>query len=328
MKRALAGIQPSGKIHLGNYFGSIKQHLQLQEEVDSNFYFIANFHSLTTMKDPEVQLQNTRDVALTYLSLGVDPKKALLYRQSDIPEIPEVALLLSMVTGMGELKRNHSFKDKTSKGIDSSVGLFYYPILMAADILSMQADLVPVGKDQKQHLEITRDIATHFNTSFQTVLTLPEAKYSQAPIVPGTTYNRETKLPQKMSKSYHNIIDIFAEGKILKKTIMGIETSTVPMSEEMPLENDIVYSLYSLFASQEEQLEMAEKYKSPNYGYGHAKKELLIKIDNYFAPYRENRRSFTDDQVEDILQIGAKKARIISRQTLERMREVMGIPNK
>ena len=326
MKKILAGIQPSGQIHLGNYFGSIKQHLNFQKEFGSAYYLIANLHSLTSIKDPSIQSQNTLEIALAYLALGVHPENSILYRQSDVPEIANIALLLSMVTSVNTLKRNHSFKDKTTKGIVPSVGLFYYPILMAADILSMQTDIVPVGKDQKQHIEITRDIATHFNTIYRPVLTLPEAAYNAAELIPGTTYNSETKLPVKMSKSYHNTIDIFAEGKELKKSVMGIETSSISIHEAMPVENDIIYKLYSLFASEEEQLEMSEKYKSSSYGYGHAKKELLHKIDIYFLPYREKRKQLNLAEVEDILQNGAQKARKITKEVLEKMQAAVGIP--
>ncbi len=325
MARILSGVQPSGKLHLGNYFGALKQQIDLQQGNEC-YYFIANLHSLTSIKDPETLRANTQDIATAYLALGLDPHKATLYRQSDVPEITEIALLLSMVIGMGELERCHAYKDKTERGIMPSVGLFYYPILMAADILSMQADVIPVGGDQKQHLELTRNIAVHFNATYGEVFKLPKAKYSPTPKVYGTRYTKN-KVPLKMSKSYGNTIETFATEKQLKKVVMGIETDTFPMEAELSTENCLVFSLYKLLACENEQLEMQEKYKRKDYGFGHAKKELLAKILAYFADARQKKAELetNSDLVEEVLRNGAKKARVIAAETLEKVRAACGV---
>src|SRR5438128_2708255 len=219
-KRILSGIQPSSKLHLGNYFGAIKQHIALQEEGDA-FYFIANYHALTTLQDPQRLRELTLDVAIDYLALGLSPDKATLFKQSDVPEVTELTWLLSTVTGMGLLERAHSYKDKVAKGIPAKVGLFTYPVLMAADILIYQSDIVPVGADQVQHIEMTQDMAGYFNTTYGEVFKRPEAQQSETPKVPGTD-------GQKMSKSYNNTIEIFAEGSALKRSVMGIVTDSTP----------------------------------------------------------------------------------------------------
>ena len=328
-KRVLSGIQPSGKLHLGNYFGAVKRQIELQSGLEC-FYFIADFHSLTTVHDAEVLKNNIKELALAYLALGVDPEKTALYRQSDVPEIPEIALLLSMVVGMGELERCHAYKDKTAKGIKPNVGLFYYPILMAADILSMQPDFVPVGADQEQHVQLTRDLAVHFNSAYgNAVLNLPKAVYGSTPKIYGTTLDAEGR-PLKMSKSYGNTIDIFASEKELKKTIMGIQTNSQSMEEELNTDSCLIYSLYSLFATKDECQVMKENYRHPSYGYGHAKKELLEKVLDYFAEARDKRaeleaRKDSECYVEDILHKGSEKARYYARKTLDIMREACGL---
>src|SRR5580704_13290762 len=230
-KRILSGVQPSGKLHLGNYFGAVKHHIALQDEGQC-FFFIANYHALTTIQDRATLLANTRDVALDYLALGLDPEKVAFFRQSDVPEVAELSWILATVTNIGLLERAVSYKDKIDKGIEASVGLFTYPVLMAADILIYRSNLVPVGKDQVQHLEMTCDMAVKFNRAFAEVF--PEPK----PFVP--KQENRAKVPgtdgQKMSKSYGNTIDVFAEGKALEKSVMGIKTDSTPLGQ--PLDPD------------------------------------------------------------------------------------------
>ena len=338
--RFLSGVQPSGKLHLGNYFGAIKQHIALQEEGEC-FYFIADYHALTTLgeavradaeaaKDAkrkprgpaEILRENVRDVALDYLALGLDPKKATFYRQSDVPEVAELAWILSTVTGMGLLERAHSYKDKIAKGISPSVGLFTYPILMAADILIVRSHMVPVGQDQVQHLEMTRDMAGYFNQTFGVELfPLPAERLDVGAKVPGTD-------GQKMSKSYGNVIDIFAEGKALKKQVMGIVTdSTTPEAPKDP-ETRTPYVLYKLLATADEANELAARYRAGGMGDGEAKQMLLAKIDAFFGPFRDKRKKLVADPgyVEDVLRDGAKRARAEAVKTMELVREATGFP--
>ena len=330
-KRILSGVQPSGKLHLGNYFGAVKQHIELQQQGQC-FFFIANYHALTTVQDAareakrkpsDVLAENTRDVALDYLALGLDPNVATFFRQSDVPEVTELAWILATVTNMGLLERAVSYKDKLDKGIEATVGLFTYPVLMAADILIYRSHLVPVGKDQVQHLEMTSDMAVKFNRAFAEVFPEPQ------PFIPkGET---QAKVPgtdgQKMSKSYGNTIEIFAEGKALEKTVMGIKTSSLAMGQPLAPEGDTVYALYSLFATDEEKAALAADYRAGKIGYGGAKKLLKGKIDNHFAPFREKRRELAKEPatVEDILQMGAKKARAEAQKTMDMVRKATGL---
>jgi tryptophanyl-tRNA synthetase len=318
-KRILSGIQPSSKLHVGNYFGAIKQHIDLQEEGDA-FYFIANYHALTTVQDAKRLRELTIDVALDYLALGLSPEKAILFRQSDIPEVTELAWLLSTVTGMGLLERAHSYKDKLAKGIPARVGLFIYPVLMAADILIYQSDLVPVGADQVQHIEMTQDMAGYFNTTYEEVFKRPEARQSETPKVPGTD-------GLKMSKSYNNTIEIFSEGGELKKAVMGIVTDSTPVESPKDPDTNTVFQLYKIFAEKEELEEMRQRYLAGGYGYGEAKKALLAKIDAYFAPARERRKRLVKnlDYVEDVLRKGAMRAREEASNTLKRARRACGL---
>src|SRR5438876_4247280 len=251
-KRILSGVQPSGKLHLGNYFGAIKQHIALQQEAEC-FYFIADYHALTTVQDADILRQHVRDVALDYLALGLDPNKAVFFRQSDVPEVTELAWMLSCVTNTGLLERAHSYKDKLDKGIEASVGLFTYPVLMAADILIYRSHLVPVGEDQVQHLEMTRVMAGKFNRTDGDISTLPKPRLvPHGAQVPGTD-------GQKMSKSYGNTIDIFAEGKALKKAVMGIVTDSTPVEAPKDPDKDTVFALYSLLATDAERAALAER---------------------------------------------------------------------
>lgn len=318
-RRILSGVQPSGKLHLGNYFGAVRQHIALQNEAPC-FYFIADYHSLTTIQDAQMLRENSRDVALDYLALGLDPDKAVFFRQSDVPEVTELAWILSTVTNMGLLERAVSYKEKIEKGIDASVGLFLYPVLMAADILIYRSHLVPVGKDQVQHIEMTRDIAGKFNQTFGKVFPIPDYRLDKESKVPGTD-------GQKMSKSYGNTIEIFAEGNPLKKAVMGIVTDSTPVEAPKDPDKCNVFALYSLFATDEEKAALAERYRAGGMGYGVAKTMLLEKINAFFGPARAKRKELAANPaaVEDVLKRGAQKARAEARQTMALVREAVGM---
>jgi tryptophanyl-tRNA synthetase len=333
-KRILSGVQPSGKLHLGNYFGAIRQHIELQNEGEC-FYFIADYHALTTVRDNAERMasegqrpprpadllrQFTHDVALDYLALGLDPEKAIFFRQSDVPEVCELAWILSTVTNMGLLERATSYKDKIDKGIEASVGLFTYPVLMAADILIYRSHVVPVGHDQVQHLEMTADMAGKFNRAFSNVFPEPAPRLTKESKVPGTD-------GQKMSKSYNNTIEIFAEGKTLKNAVMGIKTDSTPMGQPLNPEGCNVFALYSLFAADSEKTALAEQYRSGAIGYGGAKKLLLEKITAHFGPAREKRKQLAahPEQVEEVLRKGAERARAEARKTMALVREAVGM---
>jgi tryptophanyl-tRNA synthetase len=317
--RILSGVQPSGKLHLGNYFGAVKQHIELQTQGEC-FYFIANYHALTTIQDAARLAENTRDVALDYVALGLDPAQAAFYRQSDVPEVAELAWILSTVTNMGLLERAVSYKEKIDKGIEASVGLFTYPILMAADILIVRSNIVPVGKDQVQHLEMTADIAGKFNRAFGDIFPIPRPQLDKESKVPGVD-------GQKMSKSYGNTIDIFAEGKALEKTVMSMKTDSTPLGQPLDPEKCNVFALYSLFASEDEKQAMAADYRAGRIGYGHAKKQLKAKIDAYFEPFRAKRKELAErpDTVEDVLRAGAHKARNEASATIDLVRKATGL---
>ena len=333
-RRILSGVQPSGKLHLGNYFGAVRQHLALQHEAEA-FYFIADYHALTTIRETAQQLaegtkkpvdpaellrQYTRDVALDYLALGLDPDKAIFFRQSDVPEVTELAWILSTVTNMGLLERAVSYKDKVEKGIEASVGLFFYPVLMAADILIYRSHLVPVGQDQVQHIEMTQDIAGRFNRAFAEVFPIPNYRLDKGAKVPGTD-------GQKMSKSYGNTIDIFAEGKPLQRAVMGIKTDSTPLGSPLNPDTCNVFTLYSLFATEPEKAELAQRYRAGTIGYGDAKKLLLEKINAHFAAAREKRKQLAadPDHVEGVLRRGAQRARAEAQQTMALVRQAVGM---
>jgi tryptophanyl-tRNA synthetase len=337
-KRILSGVQPSGKLHLGNYFGAIKQHIALQDEGEC-FYFIADFHALTSIGDtqpdpkqrgPQIRAA-VRDVALDYLALGLDPAKVAFFRQSDVPEVTELAWIFATVTGMGLMERAHSYKDKIAKGLTPMVGLFTYPILMAADILIYRSHVVPVGQDQVQHLEMTRDIAGYFNNAYGVeVFPLPKERLDRGAKVPGTD-------GEKMSKSYGNTIDIFAEGKPLKQAVMGIKTDSTPQDQPKDPTNNTVVTLYNLFATPEESAKLESLFRNPMedaaardgkpFGYGHAKTMLLDKVNGTFGPFRERRRELAarPDYVEDVLREGATKARAEAQATMDLVRSATGI---
>jgi len=320
--RILSGVQPSGNLHLGNYFGAIRQHIALQELPDSErFYFIADYHALTTVQDAAELRLNTRNVAIDYLALGLDPRLSTFFRQSDVPEVLELTWLLGVVTGMGLLERAVSYKDKVAKGLKPNVGLFTYPVLMAADILIYKSNLVPVGQDQVQHIEMTQDMAGYFNQTFKTsVLVRPEARLNDTPKVPGVD-------GEKMSKSYGNTIDLQMDEKELKKVIMSIKTDSTPVALPKNPEACNVFTLYSLFATDEEREALAARYKAGGMGYGEAKKMLLEKVVAYFAPYRQKRAELLANpgHVDEVLRQGAAKARAIASQTLEEAKRACGL---
>ena len=318
--RILTGIQPSGKLHWGNYFGAMKSMFDLQEKGE-NFMFIANFHAMTTVRDGAALREATKDVALDYLACGLDPQKTVMYRQSDVPEVQELAWYLSCLTPMGLLERCHSYKDKMAHGFDATHGLFAYPVLMAADILIMNADLVPVGKDQKQHLEVTRDLAQKFNNAYGEIFKLPDAYIPETvATIPGTD-------GQKMSKSYHNTIGLFEAAGAIKKKVMGIVTDSKTMEEPKEPEGNSIYELYKLFATSGEVETMASNFRAGNYGYGHAKKELLAAYHRLFDPFRERREALVKDpdSLEDILRAGAQKARAAAAPIMEKVRSAVGL---
>lgn len=319
-KRVLSGIQPSGSLHIGNYFGAMKQYLELQEENES-FIFIANYHALTTIKDKEKLKENTLDVALSYIAIGLDTEKVTLFKQSDVPEVCELSWILSTITPMGLLERCHSYKDKIANGISPDHGLFAYPVLMASDILIYKSDIVPVGKDQKQHVEVTRDIAIKFNNIYGDILKIPDVRIKdETAVVPGID-------GRKMSKSYDNHIILFDDEKNIKKRIMSIVTDSTPLEEPKDPDKCNVFSLYKLFATKDEIEKMRENYTKGGYGYGTAKKELLSKFMEYFEKPRKKYFELKNnlDYVETILKKGAEKARETAIKTLNEVRQAVGL---
>lgn len=328
--RVLSGVQPSGKLHIGNYFGAIKQFVDLQRRAEA-LYFIADLHALTTVRDPARMSELTRDVALDYLALGLDPERAILFKQSDIPEVCELSWILSTVTPMGLLERAHSYKEKTAKGISADHGLFAYPVLMAADILAYGSDVVPVGKDQKQHLEITRDIAVKFNQTYapgfdpqtgaNAILKLPEALIMEdRAVVPGVD-------GEKMSKTYGNTIDIFAPEKMLKKGVMGIVTDSTPVEAPKDPEPNTIFQLLKLVSTPDEIARTADEFRRGGTGYGEFKKRLLEKLLATFETARKRRVELErePERVDEVLRGGAERARTLARPIMERVRAATGL---
>src|SRR5213082_177096 len=301
--RILSGIQPTGILHIGNYFGMMRPAIALQAEGDT-FYFIADYHALTTIDNPETLRENSRRIALDFLACGLDPERGALFRQSDVPQVAELAWILSTVTPKALLERATSYKDKIARGLPASAGLFTYPVLMAADILIYESDLVPVGKDQKQHLEMTRDIALKFNETFGGDLRLPEPHIQPATeTVPGID-------GQKMSKSYGNTIDIFGDEKEMRKRVMSIVTDSSPVDAPKDPETSTIVQLYGLVASKEEVDDMREQFRKGGHGYGDFKKQLFEKLWDYFAPMRKRRDEILrhENYIDSVLQQGAKRA--------------------
>ncbi|MDA0576955.1 MAG: tryptophan--tRNA ligase [Verrucomicrobia bacterium] len=318
--RILSGIQPSGKLHLGNYFGMMKPALALQAEGEV-YLFIANYHALTTVTDPALLRRQTLDVALDFLACGLDPARTVFFRQSEIPEVTELSWLLSTVTPMGLLERCHSYKDKTARGIPATHALFAYPVLMAADILAYQSNVVPVGRDQKQHVEVTRDIATKFNNQFGPIFTIPTPSIrDDVAVVPGID-------GQKMSKSYDNHIELFGTEKETRARVMRIVTDSTPL--EAPKNPDAcnVFALYRLLATPTQAGALADRYRAGGMGYGEAKKALFSVLWETLAPYRQRRQELEQDLagVEAVLAQGAERARGAARKTLSAARLAMGL---
>ena len=321
-KRVLSGTKPTGdSLHLGNYFGALQQFVLLQDEYTDALYFIADYHSMTTVRDGALRRRYTTNVALDYLAAGIDPERAILFRQSDIPEVCELTWMLTTVTPMGMLERAHAYKAAKDQGRNVDHGLFTYPVLMAADILLYGADIVPVGQDQKQHVEMTRDMAQRFNHAYDCeALILPEPYIMEdTAIVPGTD-------GRKMSKSYDNTIQMFAPKKALKKSVMGIQTDSTPVED--PKDPDAaIFQVWNLLATPAERETMADRARSGGLGYGDVKKELLERILDYFGPMRERRESYSSrpDEVEEILVAGAERARSIAEVVLEGCRQASGL---
>ena len=318
-KRVLSGVKPSGALHLGNYFAAIRQHIALQDGNDGR-YFIADYHSMTTVFDADERRRYALDIALDYLALGLDPERAILYRQSDLPEVCELTWALASVTAMGLLERAHAYKDAIAKDLPIETGLFAYPLLMAADILIHEADLVPVGQDQKQHLEMTRDMAQRFNNRYGDVLKLPEP-YILADVatIPGTD-------GRKMSKSYGNTIEMFASQKALRRQVMGIVTDSTPVCE--PKDPELaLYQLWNLFASGDEREELRERCLRGGQGYGDVKKDLLSRVMDHFGSARKRREELAarPDTLEEVLSDGARRSRESTGPLVEAVRRVAGL---
>jgi len=319
--RILSGIQPSGALHLGNYFGMMKPSIELQDKGEA-FYFIADYHSMTSLFDAAERRRNTMDVALDFLACGLDPKKSVFFRQSDVPEVTELTWILSTVTPMGLLERATSYKDKVAKGISPNHGLFAYPVLMAADILIYDSNLVPVGQDQKQHLEITRDIAVKFNEQYGETFVIPEAQIrGEVAKVPGTD-------GEKMSKSYGNTIEIFGDEKTLRKKVMSIKMdSRTPQEPKPDADQNLAIQLIKLLMPPAQAKEMEDRLRAGGFGYGDLKKVLFESYWIYFAGARARRAELAADQayVNGVLADGAAKARSLARKVLERARKASGL---
>lgn len=320
-KTILSGIQPSGRLHIGNYFGAMKQHIRLQEEGEA-FYFLANYHSLTSVNNGHQLEQFTMDVVLDYLALGLDPDKCAFFAQSDVPQTTELAWILGCLTPVSMMEKGVSYKDKVAQGLGANIGLFTYPILQAADILIYHADLVPVGEDQKQNIEICRDLAGKLNRQYnRELLRIPEEYIVKSvAIVPGID-------GRKMSKSYNNTIEIFDEGASLKKRVMSIQTDSADLNDPKDPDNCNVFSLIRLFGNEEMIHQTARKYREGGYGYGHAKKELLSLINDYFGEAREKRKTLEKDldYVRDVLREGGNKARARAESVMEPIRSATGL---
>jgi len=322
MARYLTGIQPSGTLHIGNYFGALRPAVELQE-LGEAFYFIADYHALTTLQNPAELRENVHGVALDFLACGLDPEKVCFFRQSDVPLVTELAWILSTVTPMGLLERCHSYKDKIARGLSASHGLFAYPVLMAADILLYESDVVPVGQDQKQHLEVTRDVAAKFNEIYGQILKIPEARIrEEVATVVGLD-------GQKMSKSYGNTIEIFAPEKALRKKVMGIVTDSTPVEAPKDPSSSIILQLYRLFATPEQVESMIQSFRAGGTGYGEYKKQLFEVLWNAFEPMRKRRSELQADLgfVESVLRRGAERALTTAEQTMAKVRSAVGLLN-
>ncbi len=318
--RVLSGIQPSGIPHIGNYFGMMRPAVELQDQGET-FLFIADYHALTTQPGPEDLRKQVEGIAIDFLACGLNPGKTVFFRQSDVPQVAELTWILSTITTVGVLERAHSYKDKIARGFTPNSGLFIYPVLMAADILIYQSTLVPVGKDQKQHLEITRDLAIKFNNIYGEIFTVPEAGIRESvAVVPGVD-------GQKMSKSYDNTIPIFGAQKTTRRKIMSIVTDCKELAEPKDPKNCNVVALFKLFANENQLKAMRDNYRAGNYGYGHAKQELFELMWEYFEPMRQRREELADNlgYVRDILNKGGEKASAEAEKTMSKVRKAVGL---
>jgi tryptophanyl-tRNA synthetase len=318
--RILSGIQPSGALHIGNYFGMMRPAVALQGEGEA-LYFVADYHALTSLRDPEMLRANSRRVALDFLACGLDPERATLFRHSDVPQVTELAWILSTIAPMGLLERAHSYKDKLARGMSANVGLFSYPILMAADILIYDSDIVPVGKDQKQHIEMTRDLAVKMNETYGDIFKLPQPRIQSATeTVPGID-------GQKMSKSYGNNIDIFGDEKEMRRRVMSIVTDSLAVDAPKDPTISTIFKLYALVASNDEIAEMRERFVKGGTGYGDLKKQLFEKLWEYFAPMRKRREEILKDKsyIDNVLAHGATRANQIANRVMDRVRKAVGL---
>ncbi|MEP6956610.1 MAG: tryptophan--tRNA ligase [Chthoniobacterales bacterium] len=318
--RILSGIQPSGVLHIGNYFGMMRPAIALQAEGEA-FYFVADYHALTSLHDAVALRAHSRRVALDFLACGLDPERSAFFLQSAVPQVAELAWILSTVTPMGLLERCHSYKDKTTRGMTASAGLFTYPVLMAADILIYDSDLVPVGKDQKQHLEVTRDVAIKMNETFGEIFKLPESRIqTTTATVPGLD-------GQKMSKSYGNTIEIFGEEKETRKRVMSIVTDSTPVEAPKNPDESVIVQLYSLFAEPAEVAAMHDAFRQGGTGYGEFKKQLFAKLWDYFEPMRRRRAEILaqPDYIDEVLARGAERAHAEADRVMARVRAAVGL---
>ncbi len=318
----LSGIQPSGNLHLGNYFGAVQQYLEFIARGERCYYFLANYHALTSLRDRARLLELTRSTAADYLAMGLDPDRCVIYRQSDMPEVCELTWILSTLTPMGLLERCHAYKDKVQQGLSADHGLFAYPVLQAADILIVRANLVPVGQDQKQHVEVTRDIAIRFNNTFGEVLTIPEPYIrSDVAVVPGRD-------GRKMSKSYGNTIELFAPEKELRNQIYSIVTDSATVAEPKDPDKSNLYAILKLFCTPQEQATWADRFRAGGLGYGEVKKAIFEKFMDRFGAARRRRDELASkpDYVEDVLSRGIAKARAVGQPLVRQIRDAVGIP--
>ena len=319
----VSGIQPSGNLHLGNYFGAVQQFIQFTEGGHECYYFLANYHALTSLRDGQRLCSLTRSTAADYIALGLNPDRCSIYLQSDMPEVCELQWILTTVTPMGLLERCHAYKDKSQQGIPSDHGLFAYPVLMAADILIVSANRVPVGQDQKQHVEVTRDIAQYFNNCYGDVLTMPEPYIPESvAIVPGRD-------GRKMSKSYNNTIELFADEKEVRRQIYSIVTDSASVEEPKDPAESKLYAILKLFCTPEEQVHWQDRFRSGGLGYGEVKKAIFERFMEKFGPARARRKQLDSqpEYVDEILKRGVGQARKVSLPLVRKVREVVGIPN-
>jgi tryptophanyl-tRNA synthetase len=318
--RILSGIQPSGTLHLGNYFGMMKPSIELQQRGEA-FYFIADLHALTSVRDAGELSENIRNVAIDFLACGLDPRRACFFRQSQVPAVTELAWILSTLTPMGLLERSHSYKDKIQRGIAASHGLFAYPVLMAADILIYDSDVVPVGKDQKQHIEVARDLVLKFNDTYGPTLNLPEPSIrEETAVVPGLD-------GEKMSKSYGNTIGIFEEESSMRQKVMSLKTDSTPVEAPKPHEHSIILALYKLVADPSDYAEMENQFHAGGIGYGDFKKRLFAALWEYFAPMRRRREQILAEPgyVEMVLREGRLRANQVAEDVMSRVRSATGL---